>query len=229
VRWHTTELGLTRKQYPRARPVTERFCSVRAFGVVIVAIVLSVPFGGCSTRSNADASHPSAGNGGTSPGGRGSAGSGGVGGNATVHGTLGGRPFEMASSSWLIGAPDDPQQTRVIYVFDKPVTCSEISMAGWDTAITDATQALEIKLIGTKPGKYPVATSAQPATGEASVNYTLSAMTGTPAETVSKSGSVTLDAITDGTSANGSFDLSFPNGSVTGTFDAAYCPNGHEP
>jgi hypothetical protein len=154
--------------------------------------------------------------------------SGGNSGN-TVHGTVGGQPFEMVSNAWLIGAPDDPQQTRVIYVFDKPVACSEISMAGWDTTITNATQAIEIKLIGTKPAKYPVATGAQPATGEASVNYTLSATTGTPAETLSKGGSVTLDAITDGKSASGSFDLTFPSGSVTGTFDAAYCANGHEP
>jgi hypothetical protein len=202
---------------------------VPALSALMVATAFCVALLDCSTNSNVDASHPGTGSGGTSARGQGSAGSGGPSGSATVHGTLGGRPFEMASSSWLIGAPDDPQQTRVIYVFDKPIACSEISMAGWDTTITDATQALEIKLIGTKAGKYPVATSAQPATGEANVNYTLSTTTGTPAETVSKSGIVTLDAIKDGTSASGSFDLTFPNGSATGTFDAAYCPAGHEP
>jgi hypothetical protein len=96
--------------------------------------------------------------------------------------------FDTVSNSWLIGMPDDPQRTRVIYVLDKPVACAEIVMAGWDKTVTDATQAIEIKLIGTMAGTYPVATSGQPATGQADVNYSLTSRTATPMEDLAKGG-----------------------------------------
>ena len=59
--------------------------------------------------------------------------------------------------------------------FDQLVSCAALSATGWDEVVTDQTQALELKLIGTDPGTYPV--SSRPATGEADVNYTL---TGAP-------------------------------------------------
>ena len=65
-------------------------------------------------------------------------------------GSLDGRAFRVASA-WLIGAPDDPKQTRVIYVFDRAVKCGEITKPGWDETVADGTKSLEMKLIGTKP------------------------------------------------------------------------------
>ena len=61
------------------------------------------------------------------------------------------------------------------------------------------------------------------------MNYTLTSTTGTPSEVSASSGSVTLAHISDGKSADGSFDLSFDQGTVSGTFQAAYCAMGHEP
>jgi len=166
---------------------------------------------------------------GHSGGSSGDAGHAGSPGSGTVQGALGSRMFDSVSNSWLIGMPDDPQRTRVIYVFDKPVACAEIAMAGWDKTVTDATQALEIKLIGTMAGTYPVVTSGQPATGQADVNYSLTSRTVTPMEDLAKGGTVRLDSITDRVSARGSFDLTFPSGSVSGTFEATFCMSGHEP
>ncbi len=140
---------------------------------------------------------------------------------------IGDRAFEVVADARWIGAPDDPKQTRVIYVFDKLVSCAAISDAGWDEVVTDGTQALEMKLIGTAAGTYPV--SSRPATGEANANYTLTSTSGTPGEVSASAGSVTVDAFVDRTSADGSFDLTVPGGSATGTFHATYCAAGREP
>ncbi len=149
-------------------------------------------------------------------------------GNGVASGTIDSRAFDVVADSWWIGTPDDPARTRVIYVFDKPVTCAQISKTGWDTVVSDKTQSLEFKLIGTKPSNYPVAANGMPATGEASVNYTLTARTGTPAETAAKSGSVTLDTLTRA-AADGSFALMFGAQKLSGHFHAIYCKDGHEP
>jgi hypothetical protein len=91
-------------------------------------------------------------------------------GTGTAMGTIGARAFDAVADARWIGAPDDPAQTRVIYVFDKQVSCSALSAPGWDGVVTDQTQALEMKMIGTDAGTYPV--SSRPAAGEADVNYT---------------------------------------------------------
>ncbi len=148
-------------------------------------------------------------------------------GTGTASGMIGDRAYEAVADARWIGAPDDPKQTRVIYVFDKLVSCAALSNAGWDTVVTDGTQAFEMKLIGTAAGTYPV--TARPATGEASVNYTVTSTSGTPAEVTATAGSVTADTFVDQTSADGSFDLTVPGGSVTGAFHATYCAAGREP
>ena len=151
------------------------------------------------------------------------------GGTGAIHGSVASRAFDHVAASWFIGAPDDPQHTRVIYVFDALVACAEIAKPGWDQTVADGSQVVEMKLIGTQAGDYPVAADGHPATGEASVNYTLTSRTATPQETSAKSGHVTLDHIKDKATAGGSFDLVLPGGNVTGTFHAAYCAAGHEP
>jgi hypothetical protein len=150
-------------------------------------------------------------------------------GSGTASGTVGGRTYDAVADSRWIGAPDDPAHTRVIYVFDKLVSCDAISDTGWDEVVSDSTQSLELKLIGTAAGVYPVAANGRPATDEASVNYTLTSTSGTPAETTASAGSVTADRFDEGRSADGSFDLTLPTGSVSGTFHATYCATGREP
>lgn len=153
----------------------------------------------------------------------------GTGGAGQITGTFDGAVFDAVKASYVIGASDDPAHTTTIYVFDHPIACAEIAGPGWDAKIADQTQAIEIKLIGKQTGKYPVAVGPNPASGEASVSYTLSSTSKTPAETVAKNGSVTLAALVDKGAAEGSFDLQFPNGAATGSFDATYCKDGSEP
>jgi hypothetical protein len=148
-------------------------------------------------------------------------------GSGTAAGTIGARSFETVADARWIGAPDDPKQTRVIYVFDKQVSCSALSAAGWDEVVTDQTQALEMKLIGTAPGTYPVNT--RPATGEADVNYTVTSTSGTPSEVSATGGSVVVEQFLADEAADGTFDLTIPGGTVSGTFHATYCATGREP
>jgi hypothetical protein len=149
-------------------------------------------------------------------------------GTGTVTGSVGGTPFGSVATALWAGAPDDPA-TTVVYVFSKPVACSELATPGWDTRITNGTSVLEMKSFGTMPASYTVVTTLTPAPGEASVNYTLSSTTGTPKEDGSTMGTVTLTTLTPNVSAKGSFTLTFGTSSLSGSFDAVFCPGGHEP
>ncbi|MEZ4235435.1 MAG: hypothetical protein R3F59_04590 [Myxococcota bacterium] len=148
-------------------------------------------------------------------------------GSGTVAGAYDGRPFDTVGAAWRIGHPDDPEQTLVVYVFDQPVDCADLASPGWDTRI-DGAQSVEIKVVGLSPGTYPVTASRTAAPGESDVNYTLTATSGTPVEVSADTGTVVLDAVTDG--AAGTFDLAFATGdTLAGTFDATACPDGSEP
>jgi hypothetical protein len=61
----------------------------------------------------------------------------------------------------------------VIYVFDTAVACGDLGAAGWDTKIHDQTGAVELKLLGTAAGTYPVSTTPNGAAGQALVNFTV--------------------------------------------------------
>jgi hypothetical protein len=150
-------------------------------------------------------------------------------GSGTAAGTISGHSYDSVGDSRWVGAPDDAAHTRVIYVFDKPVSCDTISAAGWDQAVTDGTQSLEMKLLGTTAAAYPIPASGHPATGEATVNYTITSTKGTPTELAATAGTVTVDELVNGKWANGSFDLTIPGGAVSGTFHATYCATGREP
>lgn len=149
-------------------------------------------------------------------------------GTGTVTGSVAGAPFGPVATALWAGAADDPA-TTVVYVFSKPVACAELATPGWDTRITNGTSVLEMKSFGTTPGSYTVVTTLTPAPGEASVNYTLSSTTGTPKEDGSSMGTVTLTTLTPNVSAKGSFTLAFGTSSLSGSFDAVFCPGGHEP
>ncbi|MGH7284273.1 MAG: hypothetical protein ACRELY_22325 [Polyangiaceae bacterium] len=150
------------------------------------------------------------------------------GGGGTISGSPGGSPFSSVATSYVIGAPDD-QATTVVFVFSKPVACADLGNPGWDQRITDGTQILELKAFGTSPADFNVVTTLTPAPGEASVNYTLSSTTGTPNEIGASGGTLTLSTLSAGATATGSFALMFGADHLTGTFDAIYCPGGHEP
>jgi len=131
-------------------------------------------------------------------------------GSGTIAGSFDGRTFDTVAASWRIA-------------------CADIADAGWDTRITDQTQAIEIKVVGTTAGDYPLATGRTPGPGESDVNYTLSSTTDTPGETSADSGDVVIDSA-DAGAATGSFDLTFPSGdTLVGTFNASPCAQGNEP
>lgn len=149
-------------------------------------------------------------------------------GTGAVNGDVEGSPFGKVAAALWAGAADDPA-TTVVYLFSSAIACSELAMPGWDKLIADGTKVIEMKAIGTSPGAYKVVTTVTPAAGEASVNFTLSSRSGTPKEDGSTAGSVTLASLAASSAATGSFTLTFGASTVTGSFDAAYCPGGHEP
>jgi hypothetical protein len=148
----------------------------------------------------------------------------------TITGSADGTPFTSIGSVLWAGMPDVAAST-VIYLFSKPIKCADITKAGWDTTITNATQILEVKAMGTTAAVYqPIIKAPRlPAAGEAQVNYTLSVTSGTPMEAFATAGSVTLSKVTATTNVTGSFDLMFGTNALKGTFDATYCAAGREP
>lgn len=147
----------------------------------------------------------------------------------TIAGMARTSPFTSVATSLWIGMADDPA-TTVVYVFDRATSCADLATPGWDARITDGTQVLEMKMLGTTPRAYTVVSGPLPGPGEASVNYTLSSRRGTPVETSSRGGAVTLAALSAGARATGRFALTFPGGgTLDGTFDAIWCAGGHEP
>ena len=149
-------------------------------------------------------------------------------GSGTIAGTFDGRAFNTIGAAWRIGQPDDPEQTMVVYVFDNPIACADIADVAWDETVPDQTQSVEMKVVGTTAGDYPQA-DRTPGPGESDTNYTLTSTAGTPSETGATSGGVAIDSADPG-AATGSFDLTFPSGdTLSGTFDAAPCSQGHEP
>lgn len=150
-------------------------------------------------------------------------------GTGTVSGSFEGRAFDTVGAAWRIGEPDDPAQTMVIYVFDNPISCADIVDPAWDERVMDQTQSVEMKVVGTEPGDYPLSEGRTPGPGESDVNYTLTSTSGTPGETAADSGMVVIDTLEDD-GASGTFDLTFPSGdTLSGSFDASPCLPGHEP
>ena len=75
---------------------------------------------------------------------------------STVTGSVNGTtPFGTVATALWIGAADSAA-TTVVYLFNKSVTCAELSPAGWDARITDNTEVLELKMYGTAPASYAV-------------------------------------------------------------------------
>jgi hypothetical protein len=173
----------------------------------------------CGCGNSSDNTGPSAGSSGSGPGG--------TSGNS-ISGSVNGKGFTNVMTALYAGKPDDPAST-VVFLFDAPVGCAVVSATGWDKRVMSGSNVLELKMMGTTPQVYTVTTSATPAPGEASVNHTVAMAVGTPPETSSNGGTVTLAAINPKVSVRGAFTLTYANGSLNGTFDATYCAGGVEP
>ena len=71
---------------------------------------------------------------------------------STVTGSVNGTtPFGTVATALGIGAADSAA-TTVVYLFNKSVTCAELSPAGWDARITDNTEVLELVIDTSRVG-----------------------------------------------------------------------------
>ena len=154
----------------------------------------------------------------------GSAGSG----TGTITGSVKGATFDTVKSAYWIGAPDNPATTAV-YLVGASISCADISKSGWSHTIPTGTQIFEMIMTGTAPGTFKATTAISPPAGEAEVQYIFAQPTRN--ETRANGGTITLVTLTAKTAAQGTFSVTFPDGTskLDGTFDAAYCGTGHEP
>ena len=149
-------------------------------------------------------------------------------GSGTVSGAVNGMPFGSAANSLWIGKPDSAE-TTVVYLFSQPISCSALCSPGWDARIGDGITVLELKALGVAPATFPVVKTPTPALGEAVVNVTISSASATPSETSGSGGTLSLTRLQAKQTATGTFDLLFASENLSGSFNAAYCPEGHEP
>lgn len=130
-------------------------------------------------------------------------------------------------AAYWIGQPDDPTESAggpFVNLFSTAVTCNQISVNGWLSKIPQETQVLELIIGTTSVGSAATAAPAA-AANVSEVNY----LFGRPSSEVrATGGSVTLTAYTTKAAVDGMVNVTFPSGSVQGTFHAIYCNGGQE-
>lgn len=113
----------------------------------------------------------------------------------------------------------------MIYLFSENTTCATLSMkARWRPLVPASTQITEM-IIGTNMvGKpIPATDTAAPGAGEFNFTYGMSST-----ETRASSGTMTLTKYTPGVAVEGTVNVMYPGGAVTGTFHADWCAGGRE-
>jgi hypothetical protein len=148
--------------------------------------------------------------------------------DSVVRGSADGKAFPPVAASWVIESPEVEGAT-VVYLFSRPVACVALSFSGWDSALEDGTAVLAIEMFGSEPGSYLASSASGPSPRAAGAVWMRSARQGASVDLRASSGWVTLNAISRLGAARGSFALTFGSASVTGTFRASFCADGHEP
>jgi hypothetical protein len=143
-----------------------------------------------------------------------------------VTGAVGDGGFAGVSVAYWLGVTDEPG-TTLVYLFESPVACAELAGGGWDTRIGDGNQLLKLLVRGASPGTYPVVES--PGQGQAAASLELANATGGGGERGATGGAITLSSLTAGRDVAGTFNLTFGDGALAGTFDGLWCPAGEEP
>jgi hypothetical protein len=146
----------------------------------------------------------------------------------TVSGSADGRDFGPVAASFVIESPDSSAAT-IVYLFSKPVRCLDLSFSDWDQSIGSNTMVLELDIVGKAPGSYLVVDSPAPSPREAGVRVARAGARGASPESRATGGWLTIDGLSPGGPARGSFTVTFGSRQMTGSFDAAFCPGGHEP
>ena len=147
-------------------------------------------------------------------------------GSGQLAGSVLGNQVKKVVAAYKLGVVDAPGIT-VLFAFDQTVTCCEMHDEGWDDRVGVGTVMFEIGLTGTTAGTYAISTAPEPAEGEATVAAKLKTANGLM-ESAATAGSVTIDSI-DADSVLGNFDVTFPDGQVTGSIATARCDQGREP
>jgi hypothetical protein len=154
--------------------------------------------------------------------------SGGPQGRSTIAGSAGGVAFGDVEAAFMIESPDS-DATTVVYLFSKPVRCVDLSFSGWDHTIPTGTMVLQLKVFGNAPGNFLSVTTTPLAAREAVAECMRTSPDGAQNDVISGGGWITLDSLSIRGAATGSFTLEFGAGELTGTFNAAFCADGHEP
>jgi hypothetical protein len=145
-----------------------------------------------------------------------------------ITGMYGTEPIKPIVAAFWIGMPGNPSESGggpFIYLFSGPVSCADLSQgSGWVTKIPNGTQVLEL-IVGTTSIGTPVPASAHAAPNMLEANY---AFGGSATEARATSGNVALTAYSNGVSADGTVDLTFPSGQAKGSFHAVWCASGNE-
>jgi hypothetical protein len=149
-------------------------------------------------------------------------------GDSVVVGAAGGAGFAEVGAAFVVENPDS-DETTVIYLLSKTTRCVDLSFSRWVDAIESGTTVLELKVFGKVPGTFLVVTTPTPSGRQATAAVSRTSTKGASNEARSTGGWITLESLPNRDSATGSFDLKFTTGHLTGKFNAAFCPNGHEP
>jgi hypothetical protein len=173
--------------------------------------------GGMGGAAGTDAGSGGISSSGGTGGSGGMSGAGGTGAGANnVTGTLGTAPL-MPIMSALVAANGGAGET-IIYLFSAPITCSQISSAGWLPSIASGTQVVELVM----PSTTTTGTVAVPG-GE--VNYNFGGMLSFT-ETSATSGSIMITMNNPMGVIEGTVMATYSSGSISGSFHAEYCANG---
>ena len=147
---------------------------------------------------------------------------------SAIAGAVRGAPFTQVASAFRIESPDSDRAT-VIYLLSRPVRCIDLSFTGWDRALPHGTSVLEIEVLGKTAGSFLAVSSATLSPFEAAVEYERPSPDEPGNETRSTGGWVTIDTLSPQGPAAGTFTLDFGGDHLAGTFNALFCPGGHEP
>jgi hypothetical protein len=147
---------------------------------------------------------------------------------STIAGSAGGTSFTHVATAFVIESPES-DGTTVIYLFSKPVRCLDLSFAGWDRTIARGTLVLDLRLLGKAPASFLVVTEPTLSSREAAAEWMRTSGDPPPVEVRSKGGWITLDTLSPGGPATGTFALDFGASRLSGSFKAAFCAGGHEP
>jgi hypothetical protein len=131
--------------------------------------------------------------------------------------------FDYVRSIYWLGGDND-RSHLVLYIYQDAVTCQELSTAGWPDRIRP-TDFMGMIVGGNGPSPYPIAPVKPPAAGNAYVLHEIDQHLPV-IDSIGQSGTVVITSVTAGETVKGSIDATFDTGTLSGQFNATWCPTG---